>query len=51
MVEAQKSLGKRSKRFSARKVFRRGERKAQEETLEAVFAKAELQMFFGFREM
>ena len=50
MVEAQKSLGKRSKRFSARKVFRRGE-KGAEETLEAVFAKAELQMFFGFQEM
>ena len=49
MVEAQKSLGKRSKRFSAR--IPKGREKGAEETLEAVFAKAELQMFFGFREM
>lgn len=29
----------------------KGREKGAEETLEAVFAKAELQMFFGFREM
>ena len=46
-----KKVSVKDRSGSARgKVFRRGE-KGAEETLEAVFAKAELQMFFGFREM
>lgn len=50
MVEAQK-VSVKDRSGSARGKYSEGREKGAEETLEAVFAKAELQMFFGFREM